>query len=365
MFSKEVVSKVHVAKVSRTVGAAPHSPCDLPMPRWCQEVEISTVGDILKSYSRSFTAPDGSKIKPQPRCANILIPEPEPLPISSDSDQEACKLDTFTPVKLHLPAPAFPKKVTPRSQSFSPEPEPSPVRGEEACDLAMPTPPQLQETQSPECLLAAAVEQLVAKRSLSNWQPECEQALQASTKDGQLSPKLQLARELATVGHGLSGHTTVMVQQIPFKYTQCLLVDEINGDGFEGTYDFFYLPANARNHGNRGFGFISFLSAGLADEFYFKYHGKKFKHYEANWPISVIPAEVQGFEKSVECFFSAWQLRRRKCQSLQMPVFLKPVPARFQPPRSKRKFALGHLQSQKHEGSAKAGDARSKFCQSW
>jgi len=357
MFSKEAAPRVNLDKIIRTFGAAPHSPCLLPMPRWCQQEvdtlpasqnELSSVGDLLKLYSRStLTSP----------------PESEPLSISSDSDHDAYISDTLTPIKLHVPVPDFPKKVrlpvlrereassSPRSHSLSPEPEPSPASSIGVGDLPMPTPPQLQEIESAEGFLVAVLKQLAAKHTLSSWQPECEQAIQDLTSRSQRDLKTQKACELAAAGHGLSGYATVMIQQVPFKYTQSNLIREINGDGFKGTYDFFYLPANARNQGNRGFGFINFLSAELAEKFYARYHAQKLQNHEARMPIAVIPADVQGFEESVECFFSSWQLRKRKCQS--MPVFLKPVPVRLQPQNRK---GSGHLQSRKHKVSAKAAD---------
>jgi len=40
--------------------------------------------------------------------------------------------------------------------------------------------------------------------------------------------------------------TTVMLRNIPNKYTQRMLLSEVNSLGFEGQYDFFYLPIDYR-----------------------------------------------------------------------------------------------------------------------
>ena len=41
--------------------------------------------------------------------------------------------------------------------------------------------------------------------------------------------------------------TTVMLRNIPNKYTQKMLLDVINESGFSGKYNFFYLPIDFRN----------------------------------------------------------------------------------------------------------------------
>jgi len=151
---------------------------------------------------------------------------------------------------------------------------------------------------------------------------ECQEDLASDSGESRL---IRQARELASAGGGLSGYTTVMIQQVPFKYTQTKFMNEVNSNGFAGTYDFLYLPVNARNHGNRGFGFINFLSASSAEEFYIKYHGQNLINHQATLPLSVIPSDVQGFEESATRFFETWQLRKKKRHS--EPVFMKPLPA--------------------------------------
>lgn len=156
------------------------------------------------------------------------------------------------------------------------------------------------------------------------WTPEgaCDQH---KGKDGQGDSGIQQARDRAAAGWGLSGYATVMIQQIPFKYTQSDFMNEINLNGFKGTYDFLYLPVDARNPGNRGFGFVNFLSPSLAEDFYRTYNGQQLKKYEASTALGVIPADVQGFDQSAATFFASWHLRKKNRHS--KPVFLRPVPA--------------------------------------
>mmetsp|Transcript_75293 Transcript_75293/g.143269 ORF Transcript_75293/g.143269 Transcript_75293/m.143269 type:complete len:246 (-) Transcript_75293:24-761(-) len=165
-----------------------------------------------------------------------------------------------------------------------------------------------------------------ADHNPSGPKSHCKQFAQGLAEGAHADPKLQRARSLAQAGHGLSGYTTVMVQQIPFKISQKQFMEEIHKDGFQGKYDFLYLPPNARSHGSRGFGFINFLSPGFAEEFYGRYFGQALKHFKATSPLVIMPADVQGFEQSAECYFSSWHLRKTKRKSHTVPAFLKAVP---------------------------------------
>jgi len=178
------------------------------------------------------------------------------------------------------------------------------------------TPSPLTET----CALS------LTENGMNNDIFQVEQWKSLDMSGGPKGSQLQKARDIAAVGGGLSGYTTVMIQQIPFRYTQDKLLAEINKSGFEGMFDFLFLPEDAKSHSNRGFGFVNFLSPIFAEKFYQRYQGQRLMEYEVDNPLSVKPADVQGFEQSAACFFASWRLRRRK-RNACLPVFLKPVPA--------------------------------------
>ena len=52
--------------------------------------------------------------------------------------------------------------------------------------------------------------------------------------------------------------TTVMIRHIPNKYTQRMLLQEINRH-CQGKYDFFYLPIDYMNSANVGYAFVNFV----------------------------------------------------------------------------------------------------------
>lgn len=51
-----------------------------------------------------------------------------------------------------------------------------------------------------------------------------------------------------------------MLRNIPNRYSQAGLLEEIDHSGFKGSYDFFYLPMDTQNRTNVGYAFINFVT---------------------------------------------------------------------------------------------------------
>ena len=69
-----------------------------------------------------------------------------------------------------------------------------------------------------------------------------------------------LTPEAVGTGPGMDSRTTLMIRNIPNKYTQKILMQTIDGQGFYGKYDFFYLPIDFKNRCNVGYAFINMAS---------------------------------------------------------------------------------------------------------
>jgi hypothetical protein len=128
----------------------------------------------------------------------------------------------------------------------------------------------------------------------------------------QVDERLLAARNLAACGGGLSGLLTVMVRHIPGRYTQHKLMREINASGFLGKYDFFYLLMQPKSRLNRGFAFINFNTVQDAEDFYGTFHNQRLRHFHTEWPLEVMPADLQGFEANVEHYMLMSRPTRNK-----------------------------------------------------
>jgi len=167
----------------------------------------------------------------------------------------------------------------------------------------------------------------------SDEEEECDDQVQDFVPPTSLADKLcakqaakeMAAPELAGLGGGLNGCTTVMLRHIPCKYTQRKLMREINSIGFLGKFDFFYLPMDLRSHANRGFAFINMCTAEAAEELYQTLHGQRLKHFNSEKVLAVMAADIQGFERNAAHFAASRVLRRKRTQH-NTPLFFRPLP---------------------------------------
>eukprot|EP00397_Hematodinium_sp_SG-2012_P039252 GEMP01042830.1.p1 GENE.GEMP01042830.1~~GEMP01042830.1.p1 ORF type:complete len:366 (+),score=67.98 GEMP01042830.1:173-1270(+) len=94
--------------------------------------------------------------------------------------------------------------------------------------------------------------------------------------------------------------TTMMLRNIPNKYTQKMLLKYLESNGFRGTFDFFYLPIDFRNRCNVGYAFINFTAVCHAERFLKVLHHVKLPAYNSNKVCEVTHAHVQGLEQNIE-----------------------------------------------------------------
>jgi hypothetical protein len=80
---------------------------------------------------------------------------------------------------------------------------------------------------------------------------------------------------------GKDKRTTLMLRNIPNKYTLQNLVDEINNN-FLGKYDYINLPIDYERKLNLGYAFINFIDPLHLVQFYETYHNKKWQKYRSD-----------------------------------------------------------------------------------
>ncbi|SBT38010.1 RNA-binding protein, putative [Plasmodium ovale wallikeri] len=93
--------------------------------------------------------------------------------------------------------------------------------------------------------------------------------------------------------------TTVMLRNIPNKYTQNMLMDVMN-EHFRGLYDFFYLPIDFRNKCNVGYAFINFIHPHYAELFIKFFNNYKLSAFKSNKVCTVTWGRVQGLKANIE-----------------------------------------------------------------
>merc|ERR1719240_415584 len=95
--------------------------------------------------------------------------------------------------------------------------------------------------------------------------------------------------------------TSVMLRNIPNKYTQRMLLSVVHELGFnQECFDFFYLPIDFRNKCNVGYAFINFMSNGLAKRFFKALDGDQLRAFNSDKVCAVAWARVQGLQANIE-----------------------------------------------------------------
>lgn len=95
--------------------------------------------------------------------------------------------------------------------------------------------------------------------------------------------------------------TTMMIRNIPNRYTQRELIRELETLGFTGTFDFLYLPIDKGTMCNVGYAFVNFTDHSWAQrcmQVFENYHFKK--NRKARGKIATVSvAHIQGLEANV------------------------------------------------------------------
>ncbi|XP_044461733.1 protein MEI2-like 5 isoform X2 [Mangifera indica] len=109
----------------------------------------------------------------------------------------------------------------------------------------------------------------------------------------QIDTKKQFQLDLEKIKNGEDARTTLMIKNIPNKYTSKMLLSAID-ENHKGTYDFLYLPIDFKNKCNVGYAFINMLSPAHIIPFYEAFNGKKWEKFNSEKVASLAYARIQG-----------------------------------------------------------------------
>ena len=105
----------------------------------------------------------------------------------------------------------------------------------------------------------------------------------------------QLLLDINAVESGKDTRTSLMVRNIPNKYTQKMLLGEFAEAGHgSDKMDFFYLPIDFKNRCNRGYAFVNFVDCRDIAAFHRQYNGKQWKVFNSDKICDITYARIQG-----------------------------------------------------------------------
>jgi hypothetical protein len=95
------------------------------------------------------------------------------------------------------------------------------------------------------------------------------------------------------VREGADIRTTLMIKNIPNKYSQKMLLAAVD-ENHHGYYDFFYLPIDFKNKCNVGYAFINFINFRSIVPFYEEFNNKKWEKFNSEKVCEITYARIQG-----------------------------------------------------------------------
>ncbi|KAL3522628.1 hypothetical protein ACH5RR_015462 [Cinchona calisaya] len=128
---------------------------------------------------------------------------------------------------------------------------------------------------------------------LSNVFSERLCARRFESNGNQMDNKKQFQLDLDKIKSGEDTRTTLMIKNIPNKYTSKMLLAVIDENN-RGTYDFLYLPIDFKNKCNVGYAFINMLAPSHIIRFYEEFNGKKWEKFNSEKVASLAYARIQG-----------------------------------------------------------------------
>jgi hypothetical protein len=107
--------------------------------------------------------------------------------------------------------------------------------------------------------------------------------------------------DLVRVMQGVDYRTTIMIRNIPNKYSQQMLIDFIN-ESHRGKYDFLYLRMDFKNRCNVGYAFCNMVDSNAIISFAQRVVGKKWTRFNSDKVCMLSYANIQGKLALIEKF---------------------------------------------------------------
>lgn len=91
--------------------------------------------------------------------------------------------------------------------------------------------------------------------------------------------------------------TTLMIRGIPCRFSEQDVLSLVAAAGFDGKYDFFYMPGAGDGKRSLGYAFINFRLTLDAWTFSFTFHGQRLRPGFSTKTCNVSPAHIQGIKR--------------------------------------------------------------------
>mmetsp|Transcript_102909 Transcript_102909/g.266011 ORF Transcript_102909/g.266011 Transcript_102909/m.266011 type:complete len:346 (-) Transcript_102909:197-1234(-) len=115
--------------------------------------------------------------------------------------------------------------------------------------------------------------------------------------------------------------TTVIIRNMPNDCTQTRLVTALKNAGFDGRFNYLYMPSKFGSQYCKGYGFVNFVTQEDAMALMTGWHGRHVLPVPADWPtLNCSPASIQGLEANLARWNTAKMRRIRNAHHRPLVV---------------------------------------------
>ncbi|PIN11160.1 Apoptosis-promoting RNA-binding protein TIA-1/TIAR (RRM superfamily) [Handroanthus impetiginosus] len=168
-----------------------------------------------------------------------------------------------------------------------------PRTGGNCMDLPIPSKNIGLHPHHQRCMIFPARGQMLPMMSSFDSPNERTRNRRNEGNSSQADNKKQFELDIDRILRGEDKRTTLMIKNIPNKYTSKMLLAAID-ERHRGTYDFIYLPIDFKNKCNVGYAFINMTDPSLIVPFYQTFNGKKWEKFNSEKVASLAYARIQG-----------------------------------------------------------------------
>ncbi|KAL4584679.1 hypothetical protein LXL04_009287 [Taraxacum kok-saghyz] len=163
--------------------------------------------------------------------------------------------------------------------------------------------------------------------------------------------------DIDRVLRGEDGRTTLMIKNIPNKYSSVMLLAAIDEHN-QGTYDFIYLPLDFKNKCNMGYAFINMIDPLQIVQFHKWFHGKKWEKFHSGKVACLAYGRIQGKAALIAHFQESSLMNEDKCCHPILFTTDGPNAGNQEP------FPLGpNIHSRRHKNRCNVNENSSTSCQ--
>ena len=136
--------------------------------------------------------------------------------------------------------------------------------------------------------------------------------------------KQRYVLNIQNILNGLDMRTSLMIRNIPNKYTQTMLTQELD-ENHKGFYDIIYLPIDPKNRCNWGYAFINVVHPYIILSLYLEFNGKSWRNFNSEKICELTYGRLQGKDQLLKQLEGSGVMQQN--DSAKKPLILETVEA--------------------------------------